>query len=185
MTGRLEIILGPMMASKSTELLTRLSKYVALGIKVLYVNSSIDTRSSGDVSTHNPTLKTSDTIVTMKTHLLATIPVKDYDVIGIDEAQFFEDLVKTVSKWVETKHIIVAGLDGDANQKVFGKTLELIPLSDEIVKLTALCKSCFTKGRGKIPAPFTRRLDSNTETVIDAGGADKYEPVCRLCLRDI
>lgn len=182
--SRLELIVGPMMASKSTELITRLSKYAALGLRILYINSSLDTRSSSSLSTHNPTLILSSFITSTKADVLSSVDISFFDVIGIDEGQFFSDLL-LAGEWANTKHVIVAGLDGDAEQRQFGQMINLLPLADEIVKLNALCKSCFRRDGSKEPAPFTMRVNSQSqsaETNIDIGGADKYEAVCRKCL---
>lgn len=179
--SRLEIILGPMMASKSTELITRLSRYLAVGLKVLYVNNALDTRSIDNISTHNPTLSVSSAITSMKVpELPYAEEVSSYDVIGIDEAQFFDDLVPRVKEWlVSGKHVIVAGLDGTATQVPFGHTLELIPLCDNVIKLCALCKFCCSEGHGKVPAPFTKKTVLNGTMTVDVGGSDKYVAVCR------
>ena len=96
--------------------------------------------------------------------------------IIIEEGQFYKDLVPYVINLVEThgKHVIVAGLDGDAQRKPFGSLLELIPYADSIVKLKALCKKC----DDGTEALFTSKKihDSN---IIDVGSSDKYEAVCR------
>ena len=72
------------------------------------------------------------------------------------------------------KHVIVAGLDGDASRKPFGKLLELIPYADTIIKLKALCKKC----NDGTEALFTSKK-VHDDTTVDIGGSDKYEALCR------
>jgi len=97
------------------------------------------------------------------------------DVIGIDEGQFFPDLVEVCEKLAAAgKTVLVASLDGTFQRKPFGRTLELIPMAESVTKLQAVCMICFRD------AAFSRRLGD--ETAIEViGGADKYVAVCREC----
>ncbi|GFY97718.1 thymidine kinase [Actinidia rufa] len=96
------------------------------------------------------------------------------DVIGIDEAQFFDDLYDFCCEAAEHdgKTIIVAGLDGDYLRRSFGSVLDIIPLADTITKLTARCEICGKR------AFFTLRKTDETRTEL-IGGSDVYMPVCR------
>jgi thymidine kinase len=97
--------------------------------------------------------------------------------IVVDEAQFFVDcLIPFVRAAVDRagKHVVVVGLDGDAEQRPFGDVLPLIPHADYVEKKTALCRSC---GDGT-PAIFTRAL-AVRDAQVAVGGAEMYEPVCR------
>nr|XP_027065024.1 pentatricopeptide repeat-containing protein At4g16470-like isoform X2 [Coffea arabica] len=96
------------------------------------------------------------------------------DVIGIDEAQFFEDLYDFCREAADLdgKTVIVAGLDGDYLRRSFGSVLQVIPLADSVTKLNARCELC---GR---QAFFTLRKTEETETELIAG-AEVYMPVCR------
>ncbi|XP_022716235.1 pentatricopeptide repeat-containing protein At4g16470-like [Durio zibethinus] len=96
------------------------------------------------------------------------------DVIGIDEAQFFDDLYDFCCEAADHdgKTLIVAGLDGDYLRRSFGSVLDIIPLADSVMKLTARCELC---GRR---AFFTLRKTDETQTEL-IGGADIYMPVCR------
>lgn len=192
-SGRLEIYLGPMFSGKSSRLLHDLSTFADIGLKVLYINHIDDIRDTkGDniVSTHNSQYNgLSKKIKSAKISFLKEVNVEDYDIIGVDEAQFFEDLVPMVIDWVENKkkYVICVGLDGDAFRRPFGHLLELIPYSDFVEKLKAKCHICLNeakdRGFGRLKeAPFTKRLfindDSNKEQKL-IGGADKYIAVCR------
>ncbi|KAM1005316.1 hypothetical protein ACFX2C_005412 [Malus domestica] len=96
------------------------------------------------------------------------------DVIGIDEAQFFEDLYDFCSEAADRdgKKVIVAGLDGDYLRRKFGSVLDIIPLADSVTKLTARCELCGKR------AFFTLRKTEETHTEL-IGGAEVYMPVCR------
>ncbi|KAK6269131.1 hypothetical protein QUC31_013291 [Theobroma cacao] len=96
------------------------------------------------------------------------------DVIGIDEAQFFEDLYDFCCEAADRdgKTVIVAGLDGNYLRRSFGSVLDIIPLADSVMKLTARCELCGKR------AFFTLRKTDETQTEL-IGGADVYMPVCR------
>lgn len=88
-------------------------------------------------STHNSSYRS----LSDKIKWVRVTTLKDVDVIGVDESQFFPDLLEVVEDLVENKgkHVRVAGLDGDAFKHKFGQTLDLIPICDEVVKLNATC----------------------------------------------
>uniref|UniRef100_A0A7N2LTL5 thymidine kinase n=1 Tax=Quercus lobata TaxID=97700 RepID=A0A7N2LTL5_QUELO len=96
------------------------------------------------------------------------------DVIGIDEAQFFEDLYDFCREAADNdgKTVIVAGLDGDYLRRSFGSVLDIIPLADSVTKLTSRCELCGKR------AFFTLRKTEEAQTEL-IGGADVYMPVCR------
>ena len=110
---RLEVILGCMFSGKSTELIRRTNRYKAIGKKILLINHKNDTRTDSSVKTHSNIKE--DAIKTNKLlPLIDSSNFKDSDVIGIDEAQFFDDLYEFVIEIEKfNKTIIVAGLDGD------------------------------------------------------------------------
>lgn len=190
--GKLDILVGCMCSGKTTELLRRLTTAAMIGMKVLYVNHSLDDRNISEFSTHNPLYnpensKELNNIKYIKTSSLTSINLKvldefDYDMIGIDEAQFFTDLFSFVCDAVDIhkKHVIIAGLDGDRNRRKFGQILDLIPLSDSIVKLQPYCKPC---GKKQEPAIFTLYIGEKPQNEFQniIGGMEKYIPVCREC----
>lgn len=188
--GICDLITGPMFAGKSTEILRRLFNDAEVGLKSLYVNHSLDTRSDGPFSTHNPLYKkklSSESKVefTDASRLRDIYHLFDrFDVIGIDEAQFFDDLDEVVRELVEThgKKVIVAGLNGDYKRKPFGKLSLLETFADSYTRLYSYCKNCASKSPKLITqAMFTCRIAGNAEGVVDIGGADKYIPTCRAC----
>lgn len=172
----LELIIGSMFSGKSTELMRRVARLKSIGMRVLVINHSLDTRVQGEfVKSHAgqtyPALKTDDLYLTN---------CKSFDAVAIDEAQFFHNLKAGVMLMVEqyNKHVIVAGLSGDYKRQSFGEILELIPLADDVQYKRALCKHCCHPGR---LASFTKRMSQET-TKVSVGG--HYMAVCRMCYND-
>ena len=169
---KLEIIMGGMFSGKSTELIRRIKRHTLIGKKVIVINSSKDIRSENNVvKTHDGT-----TWNCVKMDKLFLEDPTNYDVIAIDEAQFFENLKEFVQKIIKIPNInvIVVGLDGDSNQNPFGEILCLIPMADDVQKLCALCMEC----RDGTIGPFSKRLvQSNQQELI--GDCHTYKAVCR------
>jgi thymidine kinase len=172
---RLEIILGCMYSGKSTELIRRTTRYESIGKKILLINHSLDTRSEEDViRTHNE-----ETRVAIKTDKLKYVTTlsgfEECDVIGIDEAQFFPDLREFIIS-IESlnKVIIVAGLDGDFKRRPIGQVLDIIPLCDEVIKLSAMDMI----DKDGSPAVFSKRIVSDEDQVL-IGAKDSYVAVSR------
>mgnify|MGYP006086417181 CR=1 FL=1 len=171
---RIELILGPMYSGKSTELIRRTSRYKAIGKNILIINSILDTRTDNSVKTHSNNKKKA-----IKTkNLLDIVNLDDYknsEVIGVDEGQFFDDLLDFVKIVEQTdKILIIAGLDGDYKREPFGDILRCIPLCDDLIKLSAMC---MYKNNGT-PSSFTKRIvNSDNQTLI--GAKNTYITVCR------
>jgi thymidine kinase len=177
----LTLLLGPMFAGKSSALLARVRRAKTLGWPVLLLTSSLDKRyseSGHEIMTHDK-----DSLTAVGVHMLKGVASReDYKaakLVVIEESQFFPDLYDFVVMAVEQdkKSVVVVGLDGDSDRRPFGDILRLVPLADEIVKLTALCKRC---GDGTA-ALFSALLPSGGEksAQICVGGAERYEPMCR------
>merc|ERR1719414_436250 len=101
----------------------------------------------------------------------------NYDVIGIDEGQFFPDTVTWAEEMANSgKIVVVAALDGTFQRKPFGDILSLIPLSENVTKLNSVCMNCFGD------AAFSKRITAEDDGKVEViGGADKYMAVCRAC----
>jgi len=187
--GSLYVRVGPMFSGKTTWLNNELTRLADIGCKVLKIIYSEDIRQDVAVcddsgSTHNSSYKSlSSKIDRIRTSSLNDIDISSYDVIGIDEAQFFPNLYFVVNDWIENKckHVRVSGLDGDFAKKRFGEVLDLCSLADDFQKLSAdclICRSSQSKNMLGIQAPFTKRL-GNCKEQKDIGGSDKYISVCR------
>ncbi len=175
MSGNLEIIIGPMFSGKSTEIIRRIRLLQKIDKKILIIKPSIDNRYTSDkITSHN--YESVDCVVVNNLSDINDFMIKEHDTVVIDEGQFFDDLVETVDNWLNTYkiNIIVAGLDGDFQQKPIGKILNLIPLSNKCVKLNSLCNIC----KDGTKAPFSFRIVQSKEAVL-VGGSDSYIPLCR------
>ena len=175
----LEIILGPMFSGKSSYLLSSIRRYKEIGWPVFVITSSLDKRYSNDPKIVNHNRESSNADIAVNNLYDIPSEILNSKVIIIEEGQFYKDLVPYVIELVETyeKHVIVAGLDGDASRKPFGSLLDLIPYADSIVKLKALCKKCATEGLVKDALFTSKKIHDNS--IIDVGSSDKYEALCR------
>eukprot|EP01091_Cochliopodium_minus_P008655 TRINITY_DN1999_c0_g1_i2.p1 TRINITY_DN1999_c0_g1~~TRINITY_DN1999_c0_g1_i2.p1 ORF type:complete len:222 (+),score=50.48 TRINITY_DN1999_c0_g1_i2:61-726(+) len=172
--GEIQLILGPMFAGKTTEMFRRIKRYTAANKHCVIIKYSSDTRYSLEhASSHDKEML--HAIPTSKLSDLNFEDLSQYDVIGIDEGQFYPDLVEFVDCMADQgKIVIISALDGDFRRKPFGRILELIPKAEKVTKLSAVCCLCYAD------AGFTKRL-SNEKEVTVIGGSDKYIAVCRAC----
>jgi thymidine kinase len=191
----IDLIIGPMYGGKTTELLRRLIVCKEMGLRCCYINSSSDNRTTTAFSTHNKLLAkeinatgnilgdTSDFIAAFKTNDICELlsMIDNYDVFAIDEAQLFTNLLATVTQLADVHHkrIIVAGLNGTSERRMFGEILYLIPHANTIQKLEPFCKLCANKSK-ITPAIFTKCTVSKSSTVL-IGAHDSYVAVCREC----
>lgn len=168
----IHIILGPMFASKSSTLISYLES-ASSKTTVFCVNSIKDTRcGENQIQSHN-----GKTFHAKKVSLLSELESDELfhkaEVIGIDEAQFFPDIIDFVKKWQGKKTIYASGLDGTSEQEMFD-WVRIIAYADTVQKLHAYCTKC----EGLVPAPFTKCKVQKNEIEL-VGGADIYYPVCR------
>ena len=171
----LSVIIGPMFSGKSSRIMDLMSRYSALDTRVLLIKPTLDNRYvEGSVSTHDGRQHPCLTVNKLQD---ASIYVSNQEVVIIEEAQFFADLVHYVSHWVHElgKNVYVVGLSGDAQMRPFGEILDCIPLADRVEFLTALCLGC------KGAAPFTHRHEVSSAGQVLVGGPDVYQALCRRC----
>lgn len=180
--GSIDVIMGPMFAGKTSALLERVSDSEASGHEVLLLKHSKDSRySSGHVVTHNGVSRECCAVASLNQFKEDNPQEYDAcDVIAIDEAQFFQDLVSfcRVAADEDGKHVIVAGLDGDFMRRKFGQVLDLLPLADSVEKLNASCFFCSQEDAGQVPAVFSLRI-ADTINQEHIGGAESYVAACR------
>jgi thymidine kinase len=176
MAGKLHLIIGPMFSGKSTLLLTRYRRYKIAGkncILIKYGNDNRYDESNTMLVTHDQIKY--EAVACTKLEDLNDF-IKDYDVICIDEIQFYPDAAKYCDQWAfEGKIVEACGLNGDYLRKPFEQISLLIPLSDDIQHVKAVCK---TTG---LDAPFSYRT-SKEEGQEVIGGQDKYRAVSRRVL---
>lgn len=173
--GHIQLIIGPMFSGKSTELIRRVRCYQIAQYKCVTIKYSNDNRYGTGLWTHDK-----NNFAALEVTKLCDVleAITDFSVIGIDEGQFFPDIVEFCERMAnEGKIVIVAALDGTFQRRPFNNILNLIPLSEMVVKLTAVCMKCFKE------ASFSKRLGAETEIEI-IGGNDMYQSVCRKCYID-
>ena len=192
--GYIDIIIGPMFSGKTSYLLRELSIFEGMGSSVLYINHSIDNRADQSFSTHNPLISKEiesklNGMDMVKTDDLSSMydKAKKYDIIGIDEAQFFKDLKKFVLNMAEVhgKRVILCGLSGNFKREIFGEVMELIPLCDRVTKLSSCCKRCARKKMIKEAHFSYLFFTGSEENDVVVGGSETYIPVCRECFLEL
>ena len=172
--GKIELILGPMFSGKSTRLIELMRKYVYKAKKTIMVKFYADQRytEKSEVVTHD--LIKYDSI-NCKILRDSFDTFKNYDVIGIDEGQFFPDLVEISEKLAHlNKTVIIAALNGDFRMEPFPVIARIIPKADKIKLLKAYCFNCHRD------AKFSLRIVQNNDTVL-IGAGEAYKPACREC----
>jgi thymidine kinase len=173
-SGCIEVITGCMFSGKTEELIRRVRRAVIARQKVVIFKSAIDKRySKEDIVSHDAnTIKSVP--VTNPADILAA--AKDFDVIGIDEAQFFGQKLVDVCEILanQGKRVIVAGLDLDFLGNPFGPMPALISIAEFVTKVHAICVCC-----GNL-AHYSFRTKKNKSQIM-LGSEETYEPLCRKC----
>jgi len=168
----LKLFIGPMFSGKTTLLLSRVERYKIGGKKCLVIKYEKDDRYDNLHVCSHTKLKHE----AMKTDLLQKLDERimqsDYDVILIDEIQFFKDASYICNHWAKHKIVEVYGLNGDFQQKPFDQISLLIPYADSIQHLTAIDRD------NGIEAPFTIRTSTHEEQEV-IGGENIYKAVSR------
>lgn len=179
MSGKLNIVLGPMYSGKSTELLRIYNKF-KIKNEILVINHKTDERyGKNNIYTHNKNSLNCLSLINLNEYYeLYKINKNNIDVILIDEGQFFNDLYDFCKDMVDNKNkiVYVFGLSGDFERSKFGQMLDLVPIADNIKHLKSICYNCDDVK----DAPFTMRKTSNKEQV-SVGGEGEYIAVCREC----
>ncbi|MBL0023691.1 MAG: thymidine kinase [Saprospiraceae bacterium] len=173
-SGWIEVICGSMFSGKTEELIRRLKRAKIANQKVQIFKPTKDTRYNIiKVVSHDE--NTIDSIpVSNSIDIFGHI--QDVNVIGIDEAQFFDEHLPEVCQKLAIKgaRVIIAGLDMDFRGRPFGPVPHLLAVAEYITKVHAICPHC-----GNL-ATHSYRLSAEQDTVL-LGEKDKYEPRCRVC----
>ena len=172
--GWIEVIAGSMFSGKTEELIRRLRRAKYANQKVEIFKPRIETRySEKEVVSHDARAIMSTPVESSANILLL---VSDVEVVGIDEAQFFDEgLVEVCNKLANDGiRVIVAGLDMDYLGVPFGPVPGLMSIAEYVTKVHAICMRC-----GNL-ASYSHRLSNNDKRVL-LGEKDAYEPLCREC----
>ncbi|HGY56052.1 MAG TPA: thymidine kinase [Caldithrix abyssi] len=173
-TGWIEVICGSMFSGKTEELIRRLRRALIARQRVAIFKPKLDNRYS------------KEELVSHSQQKIESIPIEhpeeilkhalEAQVVGIDEAQFFDDSIVGICQTLANmgKRVIVAGLDQDYRGKPFGPMPQLLAIAEYIDKTHAICVICGN------PANYTYRKTADKDTVV-VGAADVYEARCRNC----
>lgn len=176
-TGSVEVICGSMFSGKTEELIRRMRRAQFANQKIAIFKPSIDVRYSEEL------------VVSHDSHKISSYPIcdprlmidkcQDVEVVGIDEAQFFDDSIIEVVQELANKgiRVIIAGLDTDFMGKPFGPMPSLMAIAEDVLKVHAICVKCGS------PAQHSHRL-SQSEDLVVLGEKDIYEPLCRHCYNE-
>lgn len=172
--GSIEVIAGSMFSGKTEELIRRLKRAKIARLNVEIFKPAIDIRYSvGEVVSHDENSILSTPVENSGNIMLLAGNV---DVVGIDEAQFFDNgLIEVCVALADMGiRVIIAGLDMDFKGKPFGPIPGLMAVADYVTKVHAICMQC-----GDV-AQFSHRL-SNADKLVLLGEKNEYEPLCRSC----
>ena len=176
--GWIEVVCGSMFSGKTEELIRRLKRAQFAKLKVEIFKPKIDTRySEEDVVSHDAHAIRCTPVDNSGNILLLTGEV---DVVGIDEAQFFDAYIVSVCKILANSgiRVIVAGLDMDYQGNPFGPMPQLMAVAEYVTKVHAICVRC-----GNL-ANHSHRLSENDKLVM-LGEIHDYEPICRHCYNEL
>ncbi|MBR1889968.1 MAG: thymidine kinase [Alloprevotella sp.] len=176
--GRIEVICGSMFSGKTEELIRRLRRAEFARQRVEIYKPTVDTRySEEDVVSHDSKHIPSTPVDSPQSILLLA---SEAQVVGIDEAQFFDDsLVQVCNELANRgKRVIVAGLDMDFQEKPFGPMPQLLAIAEEVTKVHAICVRC-----GSL-AHISHRIVAGEKQVM-LGEKQEYEPLCRRCYCEV
>ena len=173
-SGWIEVICGSMFSGKTEELIRRLKRAKFANQKVQIFKPSKDTRYD-DIKVVSHDENEIDSIPINKSVDMLNF-IQDVNVIGIDEAQFFDERLPEICQKLALRgiRIIVAGLDMDFKGRPFGPIPHMLAIAEYITKVHAICPHC-----GNL-ATHSYRLSPEQDTVV-LGEKDKYEPRCRIC----
>lgn len=175
--GSIEVICGSMFSGKTEELIRRLKRVKIANQKVEIFKPAIDIRyDEVKIVSHDAQAIHSTPVDNSQKILLMTA---DADVVGIDEAQFFDNEIANVCDELafHGKRVIVAGLDMDYLGKPFGQMPFIMAKADYVTKLHAICMKC-----GSIANYSYRKIPNEDQVML--GATDAYEPRCRKCYHE-
>ena len=172
--GWIEVICGSMFSGKTEELIRRLKRARIARLSVEIFKPGVDNRYDEEKVVSHDANEIMSTPVPASGNIL--LLANNVDVVGIDEAQFFDDGLPEVCNQLANQgiRVIVAGLDMDFKGKPFGPMPALLATAEYITKVHAICVKC-----GSL-AQYSHRTVQNEKLVL-LGETDVYEPVCREC----
>lgn len=173
--GWVEVICGSMFSGKSEELIRRLKRAEIARLRIQVFKPAIDNRYAEEHIVSHSEMRFKADIVTSSTEVMEKLRPRT-EVIGIDEAQFFDAGIVDVCNTLADmgKRVIVAGLDKDYLGRPFDPMPHIMAIAEDVTKAAAICMQCGS------PAYYTQRLIDSDERIV-VGAADSYEARCRRC----
>ncbi|GAB4453506.1 MAG: thymidine kinase [Bacteroidia bacterium] len=177
--GWIEVICGSMFSGKTEELIRRLKRAEFAKQQIKIFKPQIDTRYDAIKIVSHEGREITSTPVSNSQSILLITDIENTDVVGIDEAQFFDEGLVDVATYLANKgiRVIIAGLDMDFRGKPFGVMPQLLSIAEYVTKVHAICVKC-----GNL-AYVSHRI-TPSENLILLGETDSYEPLCRQCFND-
>jgi len=177
--GWIEVICGSMFSGKTEELIRRLRRAQIARQRVQIFKPKIDERYSQDHLVSHSEMRLKSEVVSSADEILQKIDWRA-EVIGVDEAQFFDTkLVQVCNQLADLgKRVVVAGLDKDYLGKPFEPMPQLMAIAEYIEKTLAICMKCGN------PANYTQRLVDSSDRVL-VGATGTYEARCRRCFEPV
>ncbi len=173
--GWIEVVCGPMFSGKSEELIRLLRRAAIARQRLQVFKPATDNRYSNNNVVSHTKDRIPSQVVERAEEILKRLDPRT-EVIGIDEAQFFDDDLPRICRHMADlgKRIIVAGLDMDFRGVPFGTMPELLAIAEKVTKITAICARCGA------PASYSQRLVESAKQVV-VGASGVYEARCRRC----
>ncbi|MGB1120500.1 MAG: thymidine kinase [Saprospiraceae bacterium] len=178
-SGSIEVICGSMFSGKTEELIRRIKRALIANLKVEIFKPKIDNRyDDAKVVSHDANAVQSIP-VSASIDILTYCESKEINVIGIDEAQFFDLQLVEVCEKLALKgiRVIIAGLDMDFKGRPFGPMPRLLSVAEYVTKVHAICQQC-----GNLATHSYRLVDDDSEVLL--GEKQEYEPRCRTCYHE-
>lgn len=171
--GRIEVVCGPMFSGKSEELIRRVKRAIIARQRVQVFKPAVDTRYSNTEVVSHGDLRLEATCMPSADALLQHVGPRT-EVVGVDEAQFFDDGLVEVCEELANRgvRVILAGLDMDYRGRPFSMMPRLLAIAEFVTKIQAVCMVCGAA------ASFSQRL-SGDGAVVALGSSEAYEARCR------
>jgi thymidine kinase len=175
--GWIEVISGSMFSGKTEELIRRMRRAKFAKQEVEIFKPGVDTRYDDEMVVSHDSNEIHSTPVPSSSNI--PILANGMDVVGIDEAQFFDEGLSSVCKQLADSgiRVIVAGLDMDYKGNPFGPMPSIMAIAEYVTKVHAICMHC-----GDLANHSHRKIEKKELVVL--GEVDEYEPLCRACFNN-
>ncbi|QZX49111.1 thymidine kinase [Mycoplasma sp. E35C] len=180
LNGWIEVICGPMFAGKTDELIRKIKRYQYADVKSLVFSPATDTRSLDDLINSRDGRKIESIKIKKPFEIYDYVLKHEPQLVGIDEAQFFDDsLVEVIQTLADNQiNVIVAGLDRDYRGEPFEPIPQIMGIAESIIRLTAICSECGAEASRSQRLINNEPADYYSDTIL-IGDNESYSPRCR------